>query len=175
MVSGLLKFILGFLMAIAILIGGGVVVALYFINRTAIAPPKPVFVNDNPPTKTNAPTQKPSQPTPTSTPKASATPTPTPSPTTTESPKSLPPGAYQGRVSWSEGLGLRAEPKQDAQRVGGVAFNQKIIILEESDDKAWQKIRVEGTNQEGWVKAGNTERSEQQNDAQQPEKPPQQQ
>jgi hypothetical protein len=43
-----------------------------------------------------------------------------------------------------------------------VGFNQKIIILEESEDKGWQKIRLEGSEQEGWVKAGNTEKVDEQ-------------
>ncbi|BAY96105.1 SH3 type 3 domain-containing protein [Tolypothrix tenuis PCC 7101] len=180
MFSNLLKFILGFLLAIAILIGTGVATALYFMNRTAIPPTKPIFANDHPSQRTQSPkateaaaTKTESQP--------KATPTPTPTPTTTEtpkaeeSPKPLPPGAYQGKVTWNQGLSLRAEPKQDAERVGGVGFNQKVIILEESDDKLWQKIRQEDTNQEGWVKAGNTEKLEGNEEVQQPEKPQQDQ
>ncbi len=148
-------------------------------STSLIAPPSPLpnlcLLTITPPLKPKRHRYPEAEPTPTSTPKpkpkpkatSTPTPTPTPSPTTTETPKPLPPGAYHGRVIWPQGLGLRTEPQQDAQRVGGAAFNQKIIILEESNDKAWQKIRVEGTNQEGWVKAGNTERSEKQDEPQQ--------
>ncbi|MEH2064610.1 MAG: SH3 domain-containing protein [Nostoc sp.] len=167
MLSGFTKFILGFFLAIAVLVGSGVAVALYFINRTGVPPAKPVFSNDSPSVKAQAPkgtergggkptltpeTQAQSSPTPTS--------TPTESPKATPSPKPLPSGAYRGRVSWAEGLSLRSQPNQEAEKIGGVGFNQKIIILEESGDKAWQKIRLEGTEQEGWVKAGNTEKVE---------------
>ncbi|MBE9034075.1 SH3 domain-containing protein [aff. Roholtiella sp. LEGE 12411] len=172
MLSGLLKFTLGFFLAIAVLIGGGVATALYFINRTAIPPAKPIFANDSPQVKAQAGASS-STPTPGAATQSSVDSTSTPNPTESpkiQSPKPLPPGTYRGRVSWSQGLSLRAEPNQEAQRIGGVGFNQKIIILEESEDKTWQKIRVEANEQEGWVKAGNTKKV----DEQQPEQSGQQ-
>ncbi|MEH2055453.1 MAG: SH3 domain-containing protein [Nostoc sp.] len=167
MLSGFTKFILGFVLAIAVLVGSGVAVALYFINRTGVPPAKPVFSNDSHSVKAQAPkATEPGggKPTLTSQTQAQSSPSPTPTPTespkATPSPKPLPSGAYRGRVSWAEGLSLRSQPNQEAERIGGAGFNQKIIILEESEDKAWQKIRLEGTEQEGWVKAGNTEKVE---------------
>lgn len=159
MLSGLLKFILGVFLAIAVLIGSGVAVALYFMNRTAIPPAKPIFANDSPSLQTKAPKPTATETSSSSSKKATPSPTATPSPSPTES-TSLPPGAYRGRVTWSQGLSLRAEPNLDAERIGGVGFNEKIIVLEESQDKGWQKIRVEGSQQEGWVKIGNTQRDE---------------
>jgi cell division septation protein DedD len=103
MLSGLTKFLLGFFLAIAVLVGGGVAVALYFMNRTGIPPAKPVFSNDSPTVKAQAP--KGTQPgggKPSLTPGTSAkssptsTPTPTESPKATPSPKPLPSGAYRG-------------------------------------------------------------------------------
>ncbi|WP_019504899.1 SH3 domain-containing protein [Pleurocapsa sp. PCC 7319] len=70
----------------------------------------------------------------------------------------LPPNAYRAVVTWPQGLSLRAEPSNNAGRVGGVYFDDQIIILEDSADGQWQKVRVPGSNQEGWVKAGNTKR-----------------
>ncbi|MDF5736276.1 MULTISPECIES: SH3 domain-containing protein [unclassified Nostoc] len=167
MLSGFTKFILGFFLAIAVLIGGGVAVALYFMNRTGIAPAKPIFSNDSPSVKAQAP--KTTQPgggksalKPGTQTQSSPTSTPTESPKATPSPKPLPSGAYRGRVSWAQGLSLRSQPNQEAERIGGVAFNQKIIVLSESDDKSWQKIRLEDSQQEGWVKAGNTEKVDKQ-------------
>mgnify|MGYP000297082391 FL=1 len=156
MLSGLLKLILGFLLATAVLLGSGLTIALYFVNRTAIAPARPTFANDNPQTKPDKP--KVTQVKATSIPKPTPSSTPSPTPTLSESPDSLPPGAYQGIVTWSQGLSMRDQPTLDAQSVGGVAANQKVIILEESPDKNWQKIRIESTDKEGWVKAGNTKR-----------------
>ncbi|MEH2275182.1 MAG: SH3 domain-containing protein [Nostoc sp.] len=169
MLSSVTKFLLGFFLAIAVLVGGGVAIALYFVNRTGVPPAKPVFSNDSPSVKVQAPkateprggksslkpgNQAQSSPTSTSTPTESSKATP--------SPKPLPSGAYRGRVSWAEGLSLRSQPNQEAEKIGGVTFNQKIIVLSESEDKSWQKIRLEGSEQEGWVKAGNTEKVDQQ-------------
>ncbi len=39
----------------AILIGGGVATALYFMNRSATIPPKPVYANDSPQVRAQAP------------------------------------------------------------------------------------------------------------------------
>ncbi|QMS87721.1 SH3 domain-containing protein [Nostoc edaphicum CCNP1411] len=152
MLSGLTKFILGFFLAIAVLIGGGAAIALYFMNRTGIPPAKPVYSNDSPSVKAQAPKATQAQLSP------SSTSTPTESPKATPTAKPLPSGAYRGRVTWADGLSLRSQPNQEAERIGGVTFNQKIIVLEESGDKGWQKIRLEGSEQEGWVKAGNTEK-----------------
>ena len=169
MLSGFIKFILGFFLAIAVLIGGGAAIGLYFFNRTGIPPAKPVFSNDSPSVKAQAPkTTEPGGAKPTLKPGTKAESSPSPTSTSTESPKAtpspkpLPSGAYQGRVTWAEGLSLRSQPNQQAEKIGGVGFNQKIIILEENQDKSWQKIRLEGSEQEGWVKAGNTEKIDQQ-------------
>ncbi|MBD2292314.1 SH3 domain-containing protein [Anabaena sphaerica FACHB-251] len=158
MLSGFFKLILGFLLAIAVLLGSGLTIALYFVNRTAIPPEKPTYANDNPKPKADKP--KVAEVKDTSTPKPTPTSTPSPTPTPTESPDSLPPGAYKAVVTWPQGLSMRDKPTLDAQSVGGVGANEKLIILEESQDKNWQKIRIEGTDKEGWVKAGNTKRVE---------------
>jgi len=156
MVSNFFKFILGFFLAIAILICSGGTIGLYFVNRTSIPPNRPTFANDNPHPK---PKPKPKSK-PKSLPKIASTPSPTPSPT--KSANELPPGAKRGIVTWPEGLSLRAEPNQDAEKIGGVGANQKIIILSESDDKAWKKIRAEDSQLSGWVKSGNIKQTEDQ-------------
>ncbi|MBW4608961.1 MAG: SH3 domain-containing protein [Hassallia sp. WJT32-NPBG1] len=170
-ISNVLKYLLGFFLAIVVLIGGGVATALYFINRTAIPATKPIFANDSPEIKAQAPKTPGASPalTPSSVEQAETpkpNPTPTQSPQTAESEKPLPPGAYPARVTWSQGLILRAEAKQDAERVGGIGFNEKIVVLEESEDKVWQKIRLEGSDKEGWVKAGNTQKIDAQDNSQ---------
>lgn len=147
--SGLTKFLIGFTLAITLLIGGGVATAMYFMYRVTIPPPKPVFANDKPRVRTQRPPDS-------VTAKPSATPTPSEAP----SPKLLEPGAYKARVTWSEGLSMRSEPNMDAERVGSVLYNQQIVVLEESTDKNWQRVRLEDGEQKGWIKAGNTERAE---------------
>lgn len=163
MLTNLLKFILGVFLALVVLLGTGLTVALYFVNRTAVSPPKPIFANDYPssqPKKPNTTPKPQPQKSATPTPEPTPTPTQTPTQTPTPTPKPLPPNAYKGNVIWNEGLSMRSEPDANSPSVGGVAANKKVIILEESDDRKWQKIRIPDTDQEGWVKAGNIERSE---------------
>jgi Bacterial SH3 domain len=161
-ISNVLKYILGIFLAIVVLIGGGVATALYLMNRTAVPPTKPIFANDSAKIKAQAPKTTEGSLALTTTPVEVETPKPNPTPTQSsqavESTKPLPPGAYSARVTWSQGLILRAEPEQDSERIGGVALNQKIVVLEESEDKIWQKIRLQGSDTEGWVKAGNTQK-----------------
>ncbi|MBV6624222.1 MAG: SH3 domain-containing protein [Rivularia sp. (in: Bacteria)] len=161
MLSNILKVILGVLLAMAILIGGSAALAIYFMNRTSISPPKPVFSNDKAAVKAQA--AKTPTPTAKTTANSSAKTTSKPKPTPIESPlaeaeKPLPPGAYPATVTWPQGLILRAEPKVNAERLGGIGFNAKVIVLGLSDDKTWQKIRIESSGKEAWVKAGNTKK-----------------
>ena len=71
----------------------------------------------------------------------------------------LPPNAYRAVVTWPEGLSLRSEPSIDADRIGGIGADASIIILEDSADGKWQRVRLPWSGQEGWVKGGNTERT----------------
>lgn len=163
MFSNILKVILGVLLAMAILVGSSAALAIYFMNRTSINPPKPVFSNDNATVKAEAA----KTPTPGATTAANAqtktTPQPKPTPTksaSSEQEKPLPPGAYAATVTWPQGLILRAEPKINAERLGGIGFNAKVVVLETSNDKTWQKVRIESSGKEAWVKAGNTKKVE---------------
>lgn len=187
--SGMAKFFLGFTIAIALMVGAGVAAALYFVTKLTAPPPKPVFANDKPALKAQvSPSNNPTKlvvsskpiPTPKSTPTNSPVaspsstdspapiaenPTPTPTPTESASPKPLEPGAYIGRVTWSSGLSVRSSPGTDGERIGGAAYKQRVIVLAESDDKRWLKIRLEDGDTEGWVKAGNVEKiTDSQND-----------
>lgn len=151
--AGLAQFFLGVILAIAILLGGGAALALYFMHQVTTTPPKPVFANEKGAVEEKSLSVTPTEPT-----KASTQSTPTPTPSETPSPEPLEPGAYLARVTWSEGLSLRSDPNLDAERIGGVEYNQRIAVLEESADKNWQKIRLENSEQEGWIKTGNIER-----------------
>lgn len=143
----LFKFLVGFVLAFVILAGASVAAALYFAARLTELPERPTFANDAPPTAqaaSNAP-----KPTPT----ASPTPSPTPA-----APK-LPEGAYRAVVVQPIGLILRDNPSFDANRIGGVGYQEAVIVLEESQDKNWQRVQAEeDSNRVGWVKGGNTER-----------------
>ena len=154
--SSLVKLLRGSILAIALLVGGGVAMALYLINKVSTPPAKPIFANDK---KVKA-QRPPSSTTDTQTVSVDK-PNTTPSPLQTIAPKPLEPGAYQARVTWPQGLLLRSEPNFEAERIGGVGYNQQIVVLEESLDKSWQRVRPEDSEQAGWIRAGNTERIEQ--------------
>ncbi len=152
--SGLTKFILGVLLAIAILFGGGVALTRYLLTRLATPPPKPVFAND--PSPAPASPVAAVSPAPAASPAASpAAPANSPSPSPAASPS---PTGYSARVTQPIGLIVRQEATSTAPQVGGVEYNQVVTVLEESQDGGWQKVRL-GNGTEGWVKSGNTQRA----------------
>ncbi|MEQ9237534.1 SH3 domain-containing protein [Coleofasciculus sp. E2-BRE-01] len=156
--SGIAKFFIGFILGISILLAGGGAVAYYFFTKLSVNPAKPIFAEEQPtkPVKSPDSAKKPAQ----SAQKPKPSPSPSPTPSESPEPEELPPGAYEARVTWPEGLSLRDSPSLNANRIGGVAYNKEIIILKESDDQKWQRVRLSGSEQEGWVKAGNVERVE---------------
>jgi hypothetical protein len=127
------------------------------MNKVTAPPPKPVFANEQKTVKAKHPPSLTKAKSPTV---FGAKPTAKPTPSETPLPQPLEPGAYRARVTWSEGLILRSTPDLDAERLGGIGYNQQIVVLEESADKIWQRIRLEDSEQGGWIKAGNTERIE---------------
>ncbi len=146
--SGLLKVFTGLFLAIALLAGGGFLAAQFFIAKLSAPPPKPIYSNDKPASPAKA------------TVKSKAV-SPDKSRVADASPKPLPSGAYEGRVTQSIGLILRDAPGRDGGQTGGIDYNEKVIVLETSSDGEWQKVRVQSNDREGWVKAGNTEKSPQ--------------
>lgn len=146
--SGLLKLFLGFIIAIALLISGSVALALIFINRSS-TPPKPIFANDSSAVKKAANKTQP---------KTTTVAARKPTAITTPSPSPLASGNYSARVTWNQGLSIRAEPSLEAERIGSLDYNQEIVVLQRSKDEKWEKVRLEDGETEGWVKAGNTER-----------------
>jgi predicted S18 family serine protease len=151
--SHIFQFIIGFFLGIIILAGGTAAVAYVFFTKMTANPPKPVFAEEQK-EQTTAQNNE-------STAATQSKPEPQ---ETAESPaqeeKNLPPGAYKARVTWSDGLSIRSEPSREAERIGGVEYNSELVVLEESEDKQWQKVRVSGGTLEGWIKSGNVEKLE---------------
>lgn len=147
--SGLLKVLSGLLLAVALIVSGGYVTAQYLIAQFTAPPPRPTFPNDKPSPKSKLSTPKPK-------PAAAIAPAPKPSPSPSPTPtKSV---DYRARIVLENGLNVREAPDRDSARVGGVDYNEEVIVLEDSSDQEWQKVRVEGSNVEGWIKSGYTER-----------------
>ncbi|MGK7895688.1 MAG: SH3 domain-containing protein [Xenococcus sp. (in: cyanobacteria)] len=161
-ISSIFQFILGFVLGVTLIatVGAGIAY-FYFSKMSSHVPVKPVFEEEKQPlasSEQDSIAQEDSPITPEATTEAAAIPEPTPEPEPEPEPipePELPPNAYFARVTWPQGLSLRAQPSVDAERVGGIGYDARIIILGESSDKKWQRIRVPQSQQEAWVKAGN--------------------
>ena len=144
------KFLVGFLLAIVLMTGASVAAALYIAAKLTTLPERPVFPNDK--TAVQIAGAKP-------TPTAKASPV-SDSSSDTPSPKPLEPGTYRALITQPIGLILRDSASRDANRIGGVGYKEKVVVLEDSPDKEWQRIRLEDGSRDGWVKGGNTEKIE---------------
>ena len=164
-ISNMFQFILGFVLGVALLGGSAVGVAYYYFKKVSSnVPEKPIFAEEK--SKTTDVVKKQEL-------KASQEQLQTDTEAdlnsnseTTPKPESelvakeeLPKNAYYANVTWPQGLSLRAEPSLDGERIGGIGYNAKILILEESADKQWQKVQIPESEQQGWVKAGNTKKA----------------
>jgi hypothetical protein len=158
-IFNLLQFIIGFILGVTLLALGAAGASYLVVAKMTSNPPKPVFAEEEE-KKTQAVPVKLSQPPTPKQPKEEKKPTPQPSTEEKEEKEKLPAGAYKARVTWSDGLSLRAEPSKSASRVGGVEYNRELIVLESSRDGQWQKIKISTTGQEAWVKAGNVAKIE---------------
>lgn len=160
--SGVFKILIGVTLAIAILLAMGVGAARYLITHLTAPPARPVFPNDSPSSGASpsagsqASADQASSPTPTdeTSPSPSGEASPEPSPAETAL---LAPGTYRARVTQAIGLVLRQEPSRDADPLGGLEYDEEIIVLETSPDGEWLHVRLDNGGAEGWIKSGNTE------------------
>ncbi|MBW4621596.1 MAG: SH3 domain-containing protein [Cyanosarcina radialis HA8281-LM2] len=132
MFLNLVKFLLGIILGISLLLGASAGVAYYFLNRLTVSPSKPIFAEEKPKpgNKKSAASQK----------------------------DGLKPGTYKAKVTWSKGVRLREKPEQDAERVGSVGHEQEVIVLATSDDKEWLQVQVPDADLKGWTRATNVEK-----------------
>ncbi len=150
----LLVGILTGLVGLSAILGG--VGYYFFITQMSTHPPKPIFAEERGGPKPIAAKPKPKSKT------AAAIPSPAPAakdPLSPDAPDKLPPESYDAKVVWKDGLSLKKDPQLGAAKVGGVAFNAKVAIVKTSDDKQWVLIQSETNNLQGWVRAGNIDKS----------------
>lgn len=154
--SGLLQFMLGFVMGVAILVGGATAVAYMLLSGMNSNPPKPVFTEEK---KEETKEEKAAKPqaevkeSPTAAPAPKASPKPSPEARKREATSE----GYQARVTWQSGLSLRSQPTSESTRLGGLDYNTKVSVVGTSSDGQWQRIRL-SDGREGWIKAGNISR-----------------
>ena len=160
------KTFTGLLLAAALLAVGSYFAVNYAYSQLTQLPPKPTFPNDNP----NFIKRNKSK----STGKNITLPQkeeekqdeekgrekPGEKPKTKEEPKlkPLPAGAFEGRVSYPQGLVLRTSAAQDSGTIGGLEFNETLTVVETSPDGDWQKVRT-SKDKEGWVRGGNIQKN----------------
>ena len=152
-ISQTMQFILGFLLGVALITAGAAGAAYYYFKKvSSTVPEKPIYPetvaeSDRSEDVETQPELEPESAT-DSEPELVTTPQ-----------EDIPTNAYYANVTWSEGLSVRAEPDPNSNRIGGVGYNARILILEDSADKNWQKIRIPSSQQEGWVKSGNVRKA----------------
>lgn len=147
----LAKTFTGLLLAATLLAVGGYFAFNYLMTQLTKLPPKPTFPNDNPDfVKKNNKSQSPKS--------ALKSNNKEPKELNKEiTKKPLPPGSFEGRVTYAEGLILRDGSSRGAATIGSVAFNEKVTILETSADNEWQKIRTKN-DRDGWIRGGNVQK-----------------
>ncbi|MGI0488719.1 SH3 domain-containing protein [Pantanalinema rosaneae CENA516] len=150
--SNVVRALSGFFLAIALIVGGGYLTTQFVIAKFTELPPRPTFPNDKPSPSPTKPAAKPA----TSQPKASPVVAVSPSPTPSATPSAKPEGD-RARITLGEGLNVRESASVESSRVGGVDYNEVVTILETSPDQEWQKVRLEKSGLEGWIKSGYTQ------------------
>ena len=155
--SATAQFFLGFILGIGLIAGiTGTLVFAYY-TKMSVLPKKPVFSSAPVAETTPDPVEAAIEPLEsTNIEEASEATEPVAIEPEPEPDPPLPANAYRATVTWHQGLSLRAEPSIDATRVGGIETKATIIILEDSADGKWQRVRLPWNGQEGWVKGGNT-------------------
>ena len=153
-ISNMFQFILGFLVGVALIAGTAAGAAYYYFKKiSSNVPEKPVYTEETV-AKQEESTEK-SQ----DSGAKDNTEAQKKAPEPVASKPEIPEGSYYASVTWPQGLSLRAEPSNNAARIGGISYNAKILILEDSADKKWQRVQIPWSKQEGWVKGGNTKRT----------------
>lgn len=147
----LAKTFTGLLLATTLLGVGGYFGVNYLMTQLSKLPPRPTFPNDNPDfvKRNNKPENSKTELKPDNKELKELD---------KEVPKKpLPPGGFEGRVTYSNGLVLRDSASRGAATIGGVEFNEKVTVLETSADNEWQKIRTKN-DRDGWIRAGNIQK-----------------
>ena len=151
---GLTKLIFGVSLALVLHFLTGVATARYFMAKLSVLPPKPVFDNDAISTQTGSTETPPDAAV--AAPEAAAT---VPEAAAPEPPPEVenPPGSYEAVVVQPIGLIIRGGPGLEFEKMGGVDYNEEVLVLQTSEDDRWLNVRVPSSGLEGWVKAGNTQ------------------
>lgn len=156
-ISSFFQFLIGFFLGIILFTAGIAGGAYLVLTQVSGNPPKPSFPEETSSVEKKSPSP-PRETTANQPEEEKAEEEKETAKTVEEETDDLPEGAYRARVTWSTGLSLRSQPSPDSERIGGVGYNSEIIILKTSENGQWQQVRLPGSGEEGWVKAGNVEK-----------------
>ncbi len=163
--SATVQFILGFVLGVSLIAGISGAALFAYYKKMSVLPNKPVFSRTTVPQESASSSIEPAtsiEPLESTTTLEDEVEEPQAAlekPEEVAAEPELPPNAYRAVVTWPQGLSLRSQPSTNAGKVGGIDANKSIIILEDSADGQWQRVRLPWSNQEGWVKGGNTQRT----------------
>lgn len=151
-ILSVVQLLIGITLGLALMVGGSLAAGYYIFTKLSVTPEKPTFAEEKPkqPIPSAAPAANTNKPAPT----PILNPAPSPAPPSPEAEAAL----YKGVINWTDGLILRDAPGNTANRIGGVGYNQQVVVLEESSDQRWQRIRIVSTGKVGWIKAGNMDK-----------------
>ncbi|MEM9216316.1 MAG: SH3 domain-containing protein [Cyanobacteria bacterium P01_F01_bin.150] len=163
---GLSKFILGVALAIAIIGVSGFYGARYVMTRLTAPPERPLFPEEGDYVSANVALEEGSDDEanlPSEGNEAAVTDDENNDEVSTadsapEPEPEIEPGAYNARVIQPIGLILRQGPDVSTTQIGGIAYNENVVVLSESSDQRWIKVRLPDSGVEGWVKNGNVEK-----------------
>jgi uncharacterized protein YgiM (DUF1202 family) len=143
-----IKFLLGVILGIAALAAmSGAAGYYFFTTNLSVQPKRPQFAEESQP-----------KPKPVAIPKPTASEKPADPKKEEKEEKELPVGAYGATVIWEQGVSLRQEATDSSTKIGGVAFKEKVTVMQENTEKTWVQIRNSDGTLEGWLKSGNVEK-----------------
>lgn len=154
---GLSKFVLGIILAMLIMSIAGLAMAKFFMSRIAELPERPTYENDLPEDQ-----QPRSEPAGQSVPESEGPPAVVqaaeaekPAEDERADNETLADGEYRAVVNQPVGLVLRDGPGADYAQVGGLEYQQSMVVL--SEDAGWLEVRL-SNGRTGWIKDGNVSR-----------------
>ncbi|PZO12160.1 MAG: SH3 domain-containing protein [Leptolyngbya foveolarum] len=151
---GLSKFVLGIILAMLIMSIAGLAMARFFMTRMVELPERPTYDSELPEADRPNPTASDSEASLT-TPKVVVSEAAKPEEKPKNEEEALQSGEYKATVNQSVGLILRDGPGPDYGQIGGIEYQQSMVVV--AEDNGWLKVKL-SNGQTGWIKDGNISR-----------------
>lgn len=153
---GLSKFVLGIILAMLIMSIAGIAMAKFFMSRIVELPERPVYENDLPEDQRPRPTAAaPEEEPETEIVVGQVEEAEEPEDEPEEEADALPDGEYRAVVNQPVGLILRDGPGTNYAQIGGLDYQQSMIVF--AEDSGWLNVEL-SNGRTGWIKDGNVDR-----------------